>query len=481
MTEYKLFIAGEWIDTKTGNIIEDKNPADGSVYALVHTAGPEELETAIVKGLEAQPAWEAMDSEKREKILLKAADQLELNVDRYTDMLLSESGACINKARGEVLGTANVFRAAAGECRRVDGGVVQGEFPGELSYWVRQPLGLVAGIGPFNFPLLLCANKVSFGLAAGNSFILKPASDTPLSGVILAEILDAAGLPKGVFSSVPGKGSVIGDKIVEDPRVRMISFTGSTAVGSQIAVKAAQHLKKYALEMGGKNPLIILKDADMDQAIGTALFGTFFHQGQVCMATGRIIVEEPIYDEFTEKLAARIRNIRYGDPRDPKNFVGPLINEQHCLDIDRLVKDAVEKGAELVCGGTHEGAFYKPTMLKGVTPDMLIFREETFGPVASVIKAKDAEEALKLCNDNDYGLSSAIMTNDLSAALKFAPKMQSGMVRVNDTTIMGSRRAPFGGVKSSGIGRDGGVFAIDSFTELKWISIRYEKKGFPPI
>ena len=481
MTEYKLFIAGEWIPTKTGEIIEDKNPADGSVYALVHTAGPEELETAIAKGVEAQPVWEAFDAEQRERVLLKAADHLEANVERYTDMLLSESGACINKAKHEVLGSANVFRAAAGECRRVDGGVVQGEFMGELSYWIRQPLGLVAGIGPFNFPLLLCVNKVSFGLAAGNSFILKPASDTPLSGVIIAEALEAAGLPKGVFSSVPGKGSVIGDKIVEDPRVKMISFTGSTAVGSGIAVKAAQHLKKVALEMGGKNPLIVLADCDMDQAIGTALFGTFFHQGQVCMATGRIIVEEAIYDEFTEKLAARISRMKAGDPRDPKSFVGPLINEKHCLEIDELIDDAIAKGAELVCGRTHEGAFYQPTMIKNVTPDMRIFREETFGPVASVIRAKDADDALRLCNDNEYGLSSGIMTQDISKAIKFAHKMNSGMVRVNDTTIMGSRRAPFGGVKNSGVGRDGGVFAIDSFTELKWISIRYEKKGFPPI
>ena len=481
MKEYKLFLAGEWVETESGSIIDDVNPADGSVYARVHTAGPKELETAIVKGLEAQKAWAKLLPEEREKVLLKAADYMEQNVDRFTQILIDESGSCFMKAIDEVLQTVNIFRAAAGECRRVDGGIVPAEAGGELSYWKRQPLGLVAGIGPFNYPLLLSANKAALALAAGNACILKPASDTPLAGVMLAECLEAGGLLKGVFSSIPGPGPVIGDKLVEDERIKMIAFTGSTAVGSQIAVKAASHLKKYALEMGGKNPLIILKDVDMDKAVEAALFGAFFHQGQICMASNRLIVEEPVYDAFCEKLLARVKALKVGDPHDPATIVGPLIRADHCSHVDAQIKDVVSKGARLLCGGTHEGSFYQPTMLVDVTPEMDIFFEESFGPIAVVVKAKDAEDALSLCNNNKYGLSSAIMTNDLSIAMDFVDRMEAGMVHVNDSTVSGSRRAPFGGVKRSGIGRENSAFSIEEFTEMKWIRVRFADKPFPPM
>ncbi len=481
MKEYKLFLAGEWVETQSGKIIDDKNPADGSVYARVHIAGPAELETAIVKGLEAQPAWAALLPEEREKVLLKAADHMEAHLPEYAQILIDESGSCFMKSMDEIAQTVNIFRAAAGECRRLDGGIVPDDMNGEFSYWIRQPLGLVAGIGPFNYPVLLCANKVVFALAAGNSFILKPSSDTPLAGVILAECLEAGGLPKGVFSSLPGPGNVIGDGLVEDERVKMIAFTGSTKVGSEIAVKAAKHLKKYALEMGGKNPIIILKDANIDKAVETTLFGAYFHQGQICMATSRVIVEEPIYEEFCEKLLARVKALKVGDPHEPMTIIGPLIHEEHCAFIDGQIEDAVAKGAKLLCGGTHEGAFYQPTLLKDVTPDMTIFHEESFGPVTSVILAKDAEDALAICNNNKYGLSSALMTNDLALAMKMAPRMESGMVHINDSTVMGSRRAPFGGVKKSGIGREDSTFSIEEFTKLKWITIRYEDRGFPPM
>lgn len=481
MKEYKLFLAGEWVDTVSGSVIDDKNPADGSVYAKVHTAGPKELETAIVKAQEAQPAWAALLPEEREKVLLKAADHLEAHLPEYAQILIDESGSCFMKAMDEVAQTVNIFRAAAGECRRLDGGVVPDDAKGVFSYWIRQPLGVVAGIGPFNYPLLLCANKVVFGLAAGNAFILKPSSDTPLSGVIIAECFEAAGLPKGLLSNLPGPGSVIGDGLVEDERVKMIAFTGSTKVGSQIAVKAATHLKKYALEMGGKNPIIILKDVDIDQAVSTALFGAYFHQGQICMASSRLIVEEAIYDEFCQKLLARVKNLKVGDPHEELTIIGPLIHEEQCAFIDGQIKDATDKGAKLLCGGTHEGAFYQPTLLCDVTPDMEIFHEETFGPVTSIVRAKDADDALALCNNNKYGLAAALLTNDLNKAMTMAPKMEAGMVHVNDSTVMGSRRAPFGGVKKSGIGREDSTFSIEEFTELKWITIRYEDGGFPPM
>lgn len=481
MTEYLLYLAGEWTKTVSGKVIDDLNPADGSVFAKVHTAGPDEVEKAISAAVEAQPAWAATLASDREKIILKAADYMEANIEKFANILIDESGSAFMKSMDEVAQTVNIVRAAAGECRRIDGGVVPDDSAGTLSYWVRQPLGVVAGIGPFNYPLLLCANKVFFGLAAGNSFILKPASDTPVTGLIIAECLEAAGLPKGLFSCLPGPGSVVGDALVEDERIRKITFTGSTAVGTAIAAKAAKTLKKYHLEMGGKNPAIVLKDADVDKAVNICLFGAYFHQGQICMATSRIIVEEPIYDEFCEKMLARVKNLKMGNPHDPMTIIGPLINAKQCDFIDGQVKDAVEKGAKLLTGGTHEGAFYTPTLLKDVTADMKIFYEESFGPITSIIKAKDPEDALRLCNDNSYGLSSALITNDVSKAISMAQRMESGMVHVNDSTVLGSRRAPFGGVKKSGTGREDGAFSIDEFTELKWITIRYEDAQFPPM
>lgn len=481
MNEYMLFLAGEWVETRSGKILDDINPANGSVYARVHTAGPDEVEKAISAAVEAQKNWAALLPEEREKVLLKAADHMEANLERYAQILIDESGSAFMKAMDEVAQTVNIVRAAAGECRRVDGGVVPGDAKGEFSYWIRQPLGVVAGIGPFNYPLLLCANKVFFALAAGNAFLLKPASDTPLSGVIIAECLEAGGLPKGVFSCLPGSGRAVGDALVEDERIRMITFTGSTAVGCGIAKKAAAKLKKYTLEMGGKNPAIILKDFDVDKAVDIALFGAYFHQGQICMATSRLIVEDAIYDEFCEKMSRRVAALKVGDPHEPMTIIGPLIHEEQCAVIDAQIADALSKGARLLTGGTHEGAFYAPTLLADVTPDMEIFFEESFGPITSVIKAKDPDDALALCNNNKYGLSSALFTNDLRLAFSMAPKMESGMVHVNDSTVMGSRRAPFGGVKMSGTGREDSSFSIEEFTETKWITMRFEDRGFPPM
>ena len=481
MEEFKLFAGGEWIKTESGRVIEDINPADGSVCALVHTAGPKELEKAISAAVEAQKEWAKIGPEDKEKMLLKAADILEKSADKYALLFSQESGSVLMKARGEIVNSANIIRSAAGEIRRIPGGVIPAEGAGEFSCWIRQPLGVVAGISPFNFPVVLAITKAAYALAAGNAFILKPSSDTPVSGVIISEAFDGAGLPKGLFSCLPGKGSEIGDKLIEDPRIAMITFTGSTKVGRQLAVKAAQNRKRITLEMGGKNPMIVLKDADMDQAVNTALFGAYYHQGQVCMATGRIIVEEPVYDEFCEKFAARVRNLKWGNMSDPLNFIGPLIHEDHVAFLDELIKDAVDKGATLLCGGTHKGAFYEPSLLKDVTPEMRVFSEECFGPLPSIVKAKDPEDALRLCNMNDYGLTSALFTKDLILAMKMAPRMESGMVHVNDATVMGSRQAPFGGIKNSGQGREGGHFSIEDFTELKWIAVRYEKRGFPPM
>lgn len=476
--EYQLYINGEWKNTVTGYISQDKNPADDSIFAQVHFAGREEVDEAIASAQKAWKPWANTAADEKERILLKAADWMQEHIDEVADVLMGESGSAFGKAYFEAGFAVDILRAAAGECRRVFGEVQQ-QAPGEISMIRRLPLGVVAGIAPFNFPLLLALKKVAFALAAGNTFVLKPASATPVSGVMIAKALDAAGLPKGVFNLVPGSGEAVGKMLVEDERIRMVAFTGSTAVGKGIAAKASQRLKKYTLEMGGKNPLILLKDFDVEQAVKIAGFGAFFHQGQICMCTSRMIVEEPVYDQFCEKFTAYARTMKVGDPHQQDTIIGPLIKQEQCQIIDSQIKDAVSKGAVLLTGGTHEGNYYQPTVLSNVTPDMRIFYEESFGPVTSIIKAKDERDAVRLCNDNEYGLSSSLLTNDLSRAMALSLDMEAGMVHINNATVSDNSTVAFGGVKNSGVGREGGSYSIDEFTELKWITVQYTPAQFP--
>ena len=479
MKEYLLYIGGRWVPTESGAVIDDINPATGEVFAKIHTAGAKEVEAAISAAFAAHRAWGSSLAEERERVLLKAADYMEVNMMEMKDRLIDESGSTFLKTMDELAQCVSIFRTAAGECRRIDGGVVPADSPGQLSYFVRQPLGVVAGIAPFNYAMLLGLNKAAYALAAGNTFILKPASATPISGLILAECLEAAGIPEGVLNVVPGSGSVVGEALVEDERVRMIAFTGSTAVGKRIAEKSARMLKRYALEMGGKNPMIVLKDYDVDKAVEMAGFGSYFHQGQICMIGSRLIVEEPIYDEFCAKMEKRVRGLKSGNPHSPETCIGPLIDNNQYKVLDGHIADAVGKGARLLVGGGHDGYYYDASLLADVTPEMNVFYEESFGPLTSIVKARDAGHALELCNDNHYGLAAAILTNDVSLAISMSLRMEAGMVHVNDTTVMGSRRAPFGGMKNSGIGREDSHFSVEEFTELKWLTIQYEPHGYP--
>jgi acyl-CoA reductase-like NAD-dependent aldehyde dehydrogenase len=344
---------------------------------------------------------------------------------------------------------------------------------------IRRPLGVIAGIAPFNSPFLLSMKKIAFALAAGNCFILKPSEETPVSGVIIADIFQEAGLPPGVLNVIPGPAAEVGATLLSDPRIRMITFTGSTKTGRYLAVEAAKHLKRFTLEMGGKSPLIILRDADLDYAVDAAAFGIFLHQGQVCMANSKIIVEAPIFDAFCERFTAKTKTIPMGDPRDPQTVIGPLIRPKQSDFIDGHIEDAKSKGAKLLTGGRHEGPYYMPTVLRDVTPDMKIYHEESFGPVVSILRAADSEDALRIANDTAYGLSAALITNDLQKAFDLSLRLESGMVHVNDCTISDEPHVPFGGVKNSGFGREGGKHSMEEMTELKWITIQMGKRKFP--
>jgi len=344
--------------------------------------------------------------------------------------------------------------------------------PGQMSLAVRHPLGIILGILPFNYPLILSVKKLAFALAAGNSFILKPSPHTPAVCLLLGEVLHEAGLPAGVLNVVPVADESLSAVLAQDKRVRMVSFTGGGNAGRKIAMAAAQDFKRTAMELGGKNPLLVLRDYDLDEAVKIAGLGAFSNQGQLCMATSRILVEEPLYEAFCEKLRDYALSLKVGDPTDPDVFIGPLIDERHCDFVRSQVDDAVAKGAALLCGGTHEGPFFRPTVLCNVDESMRIFYEESFAPVTSVIPVKDADEALAKCNDNLFGLSAAVLTHDLDRAMELGMKIEAGMVHINDLTYLSSTTAPCGGWKESGVGREGGQFSMDDYTELKWLTFQ---------
>ena len=469
--EYRLFINGAWVDSVSGTTTDNTNPADGGVIARIHQADKADFDNAIAAADAAFKTWGKTLANEREKILMKAADILESGLQDYINAIVTDTGGTLLKATFEAGFVVNMLRSAAGEARRIFGETIPADSPGMFSMSIRKPLGVIAGISPFNFPFILSTKKVCLALAAGNTFVLKPPNDTPIVGLMIGELFEAAGLPPGVLNIVPGKSSVFGDIVTSDPRIKMVTFTGSTATGRQLAVKAAANGKKITLEMGGKSPFIVLADANVDFAVDTAAFGIFLHQGQICMAGTRIIVEAPVYDEFCRKFAKKAAALKVGDPKDPTTVIGPLISASKCAGVDALVQAAIKQGARVVAGGKYDGPYYEPTVVIDVDNSMKIFYEECFAPVVVVCKARDHLEALALANDNEYGLSSAVMTNDMDKMMFFAQNLETGMTHFNHTTVYDEPHVPFGGVKNSGFGREGGHYSMEEMTEVKWITI----------
>lgn len=479
IAHHGLFIDGEWCRGSSLEPIEDINPADGETIALIEQADRSDAQRAVDAAARAAPGWAGITVAERTGYLLGAVATLQQNMDELRDILVTESGSSVPKAMFELMYGIELLQSAAADARYIFGETLPQTMPNQLGMTIRQPLGVIAGISPFNAPFLLAFKKVVLALAAGNTFVLKPSEQTPLIGLKIAEIFDRAGLPKGVLNIIPGPSSEIGDVMFEDPRVRMITFTGSTKVGKMLAVRAAENLKKITLELGGKNPLIVLDDADLDYAVKAACFGIFFHQGQVCMANSRLLVADAIYDEFAAKLVAQAEKYMSGDPRENGVIVGPLIKPSQCEFIDGQIENARKHGAKILTGGSHDGRTYQPTIIAEVTPEMTIFEEETFGPVVALIRVRDADHALEVANSSDYGLSSAVITNDLQAAMKLALGLEAGMVHINDCTVADEPHVPFGGLKDSGMGREGGRYSMEEMTELKWITIQMGQREFP--
>lgn len=471
MKEYKLFINGEDVASSSNTLIDDINPSTGKAFAKIHMASEDDIEAAITSAHNAFKSWSKTSPKEREAILVKAAEIFESKQEEIRELLAVETGSTFGKAMFEMGLTSEIIRTAGSEAIRVSGETHATNHPGMSSYSVRKPLGVVAAITPFNVPIGLASKKFAFAMAAGNTVVVKPASATSACAIIFGEIFKEAGLPDGVFNVIPCSSSVLGEKFQEDKRVKLITFTGSTEVGKKIAGSAAANLTKFTVELGGKSPLVILKDAPIDFAVDTASFGVYTHQGQICMAGSKVIVEEEIYDEFSEAFTKKVKTLKSGDPLDPSNKIGPLIEEAQCGFIDGLIEDAINKGAKVLTGYSHKGCFYEATLLADVTPDMRIYHEEVFGPVATIIKATDIDHAIEMANDTEYGLSSACITNDLAKSMRLSEEIEAGMLHVNGPTIMDEGHIPFGGVKDSGMGREGGHFSIEEMTELKWITV----------
>jgi acyl-CoA reductase-like NAD-dependent aldehyde dehydrogenase len=480
---YKMYINGQWLDAIDGKTFDDYSPYDGEVYATL----PSGRRADARKGCDAAAAafrdWSHTPPAERQRYFLRAADILERRQQEIVNIVTHETGGTFGWGMFQTGFVPGLLREAAAQVRAVTGEIIPADLPGALFMAIRQPVGVVAGIAPWNAPLILSLRAVALPMACGNTTVLKPSAEAPVSGgIVLAEVFEEAGLPRGVFNVVtngPGFSKEMGDEFIEHPRVRRLSFTGSTEVGRQIAEKAARHLKKVTLELGGNDPLIILRDADIDYAVNAAVFGRFNHQGQVCMSSKRIIVEKPVASHFIEKFVEKVRSLKVGDPQDPDTVIGPLINQRQVEKLHKQVQEAIKQGATLLCGGKYEGRCYHPTVLTNVTPDMNIAQEETFGPVAPILTVEDADEAVRVANDSRFGLSAAVITGDVQKGLDIAERLESGMVHINDSTIHDEPQVPFGGMKESGYGRHGGRAAIDEFTELRWITLQRTPRQYP--
>jgi vanillin dehydrogenase len=476
------FIGGEWVPA--ARTFEDLNPSDNSVYARIPDGTRGDARRAIEAAHAAFGAWAALPFHERAHFLLKIADVWENRSQEFVHAAVNEGGGWFGKGMFEAGYVAEVFRSSAALCYQSIGEVLPSEH-GKFSTATRWPLGVVSVISPWNMPGILTSRGFAAALAVGNTVVLKPSEDTPYAGgLYFAEILSEAGIPAGVFNVITcsrdGVGEV-GDEMIENPLVKAVSFTGSTAVGRHIAAKAGAHLKKACVELGGKDSMIILEDADLEHAAQAANFGSFMHQGQVCMSTEKILVQESVYDDFMSRFLSRAARLKTGHTQDKDNVIGPLVNTRQALRVKGLIDDAVAKGAKIELGGKTWDNFVEPTVLSNVDSSMNIWHDETFGPVVIVCPFRSEEEAIALNNDTEYGLTAAVMTGDEARALRMAGSLETGMVHINCQNINDEPHVPFGGVKASGLGRYGGRWSLDAFTELRWITLDRGGRHFPPV
>lgn len=459
-----------------------RNPVTGDVATTARAFTVADADAAVDAAATAFTAWSALGPNARRAALGKAAAALEARADQFVEAMMHEVGATEGWARFNLMLAAGMVREAAALTTQIGGEVIPSDKPGCIAMALREPVGVMLGIAPWNAPIILGVRAVAVPLACGNTVVLKASEQCPRTHSLIAEAFAEAGLPEGAVSIVTNApedaGEIVG-ALIDNRHVRRINFTGSTAVGRIIAKRAAEHLKPVLLELGGKAPLIVLDDADLDEAVKAAAFGAFMNQGQICMSTERIIVVDAVADAFAEKFAAKAKTMAVGDPRQGKTPLGAVIDRKTVDCVRGLVDDALAQGADQLVGGETDGVLMPAHVIDRVTPEMRLFREESFGPVVAITRARDEAHAIVLANDTEYGLSAAVFTRDTARGLRVARQIRSGICHVNGPTVHDEPQMPFGGVNASGYGRFGGKAGIDAFTELRWITIETQPGHYP--
>ena len=481
MLDVPLLIGGKSCPARDGRTFERCNPVTGEVVSRVAAATLEDADAAVAAAQAAFPAWAALAPNERRTLLLAAAELMQARASEFIEAA-GETGAMANWYGFNVKLAAGMLREAASMTTQINGEVIPSDVPGSFAMALRQPCGVILGIAPWNAPVILATRALAMPLACGNTVVLKASELSPAVHRLIGQVLQDAGLGDGVvnvISNAPADAPAIVERLIANPAVRRVNFTGSTHVGRIVAELAARHLKPALLELGGKAPFLVLDDADLDAAVDAAAFGAYFNQGQICMSTERLIVDNKVADAFIDKLATKVATLRAGHPQADDSVLGSLVDASAGVRIKALIDDAVGKGARLVVGGQVEGSIMQPALLDGVTPSMRLYREESFGPVAVLLRGDGDEALLSLANDSEFGLSAAIFSRDTGRALALAQRVESGICHINGPTVHDEAQMPFGGVKSSGYGSFGGKASIEQFTQLRWITLQNGPRHYP--
>ncbi|GAA1083784.1 aldehyde dehydrogenase family protein [Kitasatospora arboriphila] len=474
------YIDGQWRPGSGSWDIVDINPYDGEKLAAITVATADEVDQAYRAAQRAQRTWAATNPYARRLVFERVLRLIEDREQEITDTIIAELGGTRLKAAFEISLSKDMLRECMQLSLRAEGRILPSPVDGKENRLYRLPVGVVGVISPFNFPLFLSLKAVAPALALGNGVVLKPHQDAPITGgTLIAKLFEDAGLPAGLLNVVLTDIAEIGDAFIEHPVPKVIAFTGSDAVGRHVATVAASHFKRTVLELGGNSALVVLDDADLGYAVDAAVFSRFAHQGQVCMAANRVLVDRSVLDEFTARFVAKIRTLTVGDPQDPATDIGPLINSAQADAITAQVDEAVAGGAEVLLRGTTVGTLMDPVVLTGVPHDAPVLRREIFGPVVVVVPFDGDDEAVEIANDTPFGLSGAVHTGDIERGVRFAQRIETGMIHINDGTIADEPIIPFGGEKNSGVGRLNGDATVEAFTTVKWISIQHGRSRFP--
>ena len=467
------YIDGAWVQADSGKVLEVRNPANGELVGTVPAMGQAETRRAIEAANAAQPAWRAMLAKDRSAILRRLFDLMIANTDDLAAIMTAEQGKPLAESKGEIAYAASFIEWFAEEAKRVYGETIPQNMKGRRILVTKEPIGVFAAITPWNFPAAMITRKTGPGWAAGCTGVIRPASQTPFSALALAVLAERAGMPKGVCNIITGPSGPMGAELTANPIIRKLTFTGSTEVGRHLLAQCAQTVKKTSMELGGNAPFIVFDDADLDQAVLGAMASKYRNTGQTCVCANRLLVQDGVYDAFAAKLKVAVEALKVGNGMEPGVTQGPLINGDAVLKVEEHIADAVKRGAQVVTGGKRHGNggnFFEPTILANVPHDAMIFSEETFGPVAPLFRFKTEEEAIKLANDTPFGLAAYFYARDIGRIFRVAEGIESGMIGINEG-IISTEVAPFGGVKESGLGREGSLYGIEEYLEVKYLAL----------